>query len=380
MLTLLTWGAVALLAFANGANDNFKGVATLFGSGTTNYRRALWWGTWTTLSGSVFSIHFAGVLLKRFSGKGLIADAALADPRFAVSVVAAAGLTVLSATRLGLPISTTHALVGAMAGTALAGTAPVSWDGLGQKFLAPLIASPLAALVVTASIYFTLRRFSTPIGLRRNSCVCIGQAVPECSAVLATASAMGALPDLGPPARLAVTYGMEPKCRERFVGATLGLSAERLLNASHFLSAGVVGFARGLNDTPKIAALLLIAPAAETDVSLLICGLIIAAGGIISARRVAETMSHRITTMNPGQGFIANLVTGVLVIGASRFGLPVSTTHVSCGSLFGIGLSRGPARRGLITQVLTAWVATLPLALSLGWVIHRLLLLPWGQE
>ena len=66
-------------------------------------------------------------------------------------------------------------------------------------------------------------------------------------------------------------------------------------------------------------------------------GLVMAWGGLTSARRVAETMSHRVTQMNPGQGFTANIITSVLVIGASRFGMPVSTTHVSCGSLFGIG-------------------------------------------
>ena len=63
----------------------------------------------------------------------------------------------------------------------------------------------------------------------------------------------------------------------------------------------------------------------------------IAAGGVLAARRVAETMSKRITKMNPGQGATSNFVTAAIVLGASRLGLPVSTTHVSCGTIIGIG-------------------------------------------
>jgi len=99
------------LAYANGANDNFKGVATLLGSGTTDRRRALIWATVTTLLGSMCAIWLAGELLARFSGKGIVPDSLTANPEFATAVAIGAGLTVLLATRLGMPISTTHSLV-----------------------------------------------------------------------------------------------------------------------------------------------------------------------------------------------------------------------------------------------------------------------------
>ena len=85
-----------------------------------------------------------------------------------------------------------------------------------------------------------------------------------------------------------------------------------------------------------------------------------AVGGLLSARRVAETMSRKITRLNPGQGFTANLVTAFMVTVASRLGLPVSTTHVSVGALFGIGLVNGTARRKTVLSILVAWVTTLP--------------------
>jgi PiT family inorganic phosphate transporter len=77
--------------------------------------------------------------------------------------------------------------------------------------------------------------------------------------------------------------------------------------------------------------------------------------------------------MNHGQGFSANLVTATLVLLASRLGLPVSTTHVSCGGLFGIGAVTGQARWKVIATVLLAWVVTLPVATVLGALAAALL-------
>jgi PiT family inorganic phosphate transporter len=91
-----------------------------------------------------------------------------------------------------------------------------------------------------------------------------------------------------------------------------------------------------------------------------------AVGGLLNARRVAETMSRKITRMSPGQGLTANLVTSLLVTVASRFGLPVSTTHVSVGALFGIGTVNGTARWRTVLTILLAWGTTLPLGAALA--------------
>ena len=136
----------------------------------------------------------------------------------------------------------------------------------------------------------------------------------------------------------------------------------------HYLSGGAVGFARGLNDTPKMVALLMAGEAVHPNIGLLLVAVAMALGGVLSARMVAETMSRKITRLNPGQGLTANLITAFMVTAASQLGLPVSTTHVSVGSLFGIGLVNGTARRNTILSILLAWVTTLPTAavLSLG--------------
>ncbi len=94
-----------------------------------------------------------------------------------------------------------------------------------------------------------------------------------------------------------------------------------------------------------------------------------AIGGLLGARRVAVTMSDRIVEMNHGQGFTANLVTAFLVTVASRLGIPVSTTHVSCGSLFGLGAVTGTARWEMILGITLAWVVTLSVAALLAAVV-----------
>src|SRR5205085_4348248 len=111
--------AVLFLAYSNGANDNFKGVATLFGSGTCTYRRALAWATLTTLAGSLLALYLAGGLVESFKGKGLVPDAVTRQPAFLLAVSLGAALTVLLATRIGMPVSTTHALTGGLVGAGL---------------------------------------------------------------------------------------------------------------------------------------------------------------------------------------------------------------------------------------------------------------------
>jgi PiT family inorganic phosphate transporter len=348
------------LAYANGANDNFKGVATLFGSGTTDYRKALLWATATTFLGSLVAVVFAGALLENFSGKGLVNDELAASAGYGAAVALAAGLTVLIATRLGLPVSTTHGLVGALVGAGWAAGSHVNLVKLGGGFFLPLLASPLLALGTTVVLYPLMRFARKAIGITDETCFCIGAETVEVVPVLGHAAALQRIE------QLTATMGTTVECRRRYRGRVLGLEAESLVDRLHYLSAGIVSFARGLNDTPKIAALLLLAPGLGMFGSVLIIGMAIAFGGLFGARRVAETMSKKITPMNAGQGLAGNLATGLIVVGASHFGMPVSTTHVSCGSLFGIGTLTGQANLRTIGAILLAWITTLPLGVALG--------------
>ncbi|MEE9230824.1 MAG: inorganic phosphate transporter [Acidobacteriota bacterium] len=351
-----------LLAYANGANDNFKGVATLLGSATTSYRRALVWATITTLAGSMTALIVARGLLAAFSGKGLVPPQLVADPRFSMAVALAAGVTVLLATRFGFPISTTHALIGGLIGAGtLASPTGINLTTLGSGFVLPLLASPFIAILAVLAVYPPLSYLRSRFGIQQETCLCVGTEVV--AVVPATLGAAQAITALTPPT---ISAGTTTTCRVRYQGRFLGISARPALDAAHYLSAGMVGFARGLNDTPKIAALLLAGKMLAPSTAIVGVAVAIGIGGLLSARRVAETMSHRITAMNPGQGFVANIVTGLLVVGASKLGLPVSTTHVSCGSLFGIGAATWQPRWKIFGEILLAWIVTLPVAAILG--------------
>jgi PiT family inorganic phosphate transporter len=365
-MTTLLLATIAFLAWSNGANDNFKGVASLFGSGTTSYRSAISWATATTFAGSVCSIFLAQALLAKFSGKGIVPESLVGAEHFLLAVALGAGLTVILATRLGFPVSTTHGLTGAIIGSGLVAVGDqVAFGALGRQFFLPLILSPVLAMAIGAGLYAAFHYARLRSGITKESCVCVGAevqalALPETGALMAK------------PA-LVLAVDSKKSCSGRYAGTYFGLDCQRAMDVMHFLSAGVVSFARGLNDTPKIAALLLVVPALDIRSGLVLVAITMAIGGLLGARRVAETMSHKITAMNHGQGFSANLTTGVLVILASVWGLPVSTTHVSVGALYGIGVTTGQADSRVMSGILLSWVLTLPCAGLLSAAAYALL-------
>lgn len=316
LLLILIVLAVGVVAYTNGANANFKGVASLYGSGTTSYRTAVNWAALTTAAGCAAAMWMGSSMVKVFSGKGLVPEALIAQPMFLLTVAAGAGATGFLANRLGFPVSTTHMLTGALLGAGwMADDGAVNVARLWESFLKPLLLSPVIAVVAGGVLYLLLK-----------------------------------------VVRLAPSH------------------RTRTLDTLHFLSAGAVSFARGLNDTPKMAALLLGVVWLEGNLGMIFIAVAMAAGGLISARAVADTLAHKITDMNPGEGFSANLATALLVTTASLHGLPVSTTHVSVGALLGIGISTGQTKWRTVIPVLLAWIITLPcsalMAAAIGWMLR----------
>lgn len=375
LIAALLFLATLFVAYANGANDNFKGVATLFGASTATYRGAIALATAATFAGALCSVYLAEALVHAFSGKGLVPDAVAASPEFLLAVAAGAGATVILATLLGLPISTTHALTGGLAGAGLvaAGTL-LNLAHLGSGFFLPLVLGPVLALLLTVPLYRSLHALSGRLGIRRESCICVGvqQFIPVRQMQYSTALGQYTLPAPA-PGGVALTVGTKSECVEKYGGRLFGVSLQSFVDGVHYLSACMVSFARGLNDTPKIVGLLLVVEALRIELGMLAIATAMALGGLLNARKVAVTMSRKIARMNDGQALTANLVTGLLVILASRYGLPVSTTHVSVGAIGGIGLANGSAARGVIGGILAAWVLTLPIATVLAALSYGLL-------
>ena len=372
IINALLIGTVLLLAYTNGANDNFKGVATLYGSASTTYRKALIWATLATLAGGLLSIVLAHGLIETFSGTGLV-DTTAFTPDMLAAISAAAAVTIFLATNLGMPTSTTHALTGALVGVGLvASPAGIHWDTLLTKFAQPLLLSPILAIGAAAIIYLFLHQLRRTMGIRGQTCVCIGREAPAPVTIMADGTALVSMSNGETPMTMSIDE--TNRCVERYDGQYFGVNAQTAVDVAHWISSGAVCFARAVNDTPKIAALLLASGAGlahgNTSSVLMLVTAAVVIGGLVQSRKVAETMSLNITQLNTGQGLTANLVTAALVLGASHFGVPVSTTHVSCGSLFGISAVNGRRNWSTISGILFTWVTTLPVGLALGMLFY----------
>lgn len=345
IITMASW-----LGFNNGANDNFKGFATTWGSGTLTYRQAILLATVATVAGSLTSILLAGTLLHAFSGAGLVADTLITAPSFILSVATGAAITIFIATRWGLPVSTTHALLGALMGAGLTqGMQGVHAHQLLHSFIAPLLFSPVVAAMLS---WVIVRRSVT--SLPAQDCICVQTNNPCSVTPEGNLSLKQTLP------MVSLVIDTQTHCaREQY---PLQLSHPAMMDRLHVGSALAICYARGVNDTPKLAALLVAGKLLSVPMATVMIGVLMGLGGLIMARRVAETMSLRVSQMQPSQGLKANLVTAGLVLFASKWGLPVSTTHVAVGSIAGAGAGSGSLNRTTLRNILLSWVATLPLA------------------
>src|SRR5687768_16995045 len=177
------------LAYSNGANDNFKGVATLYGSGTTSFRRAQLWAALTTLLGSLLAVFVASKLVTVFSGKGLVPPELAGTPPLLISVAAGSAITILLATRLGLPTSTTHALTGGLVGVALLAARGIEWQLLLNNFVQPLLVSPFIAIALAIILNSLIKQIAGAGNINNtngnDACLCVESDEARC---LATAN------------------------------------------------------------------------------------------------------------------------------------------------------------------------------------------------
>lgn len=344
METLLIFGFTALLAYVNGANDIGKPVASLAGSNVAEAGHAVLWGTVWTVLGGLASILWGGAMVQTFAN-GLLGGAS-AGFALVLAVVGGAMLWVLAANRLSLPVSTTHALLGSTVGAALIsqGTQGLDFSVLANKALAPLLLSPLIAIAMCWCLLLAARWVSSKVPAWRPGC-CPHEDWQRDPFVCA-----------------ADTRQSSPLARRLWIGL-------------HWLSSGITSFARALNDTPKIAAFLILALTfAPSGLSLsppsVIAAVTVAMGlgSLIGGYRVLSLLSNGITRLDHRTGLFANASTAALVLAASPLGLPVSTTHVATGSLMGVRLAQDAAPNGAdaLKMVLLGWVVTFPSAAVLS--------------
>jgi PiT family inorganic phosphate transporter len=336
---LLVLVLVLALAFANGANDVPKGIATLTGAGVARPRTALLWGIATTAVGCLLSLQFSKKMTALFSN-GIVS--ARPTPAFAAAVLIGTVAWVALATLRTLPVSTTHALTGALLGAGtLFAAGSVHWDTLLVKVVEPLLISVLVAYVVSVLLALVAR------GIAKLA------KVPEADALTDDPAAAPEVttPEVTTPAVVA------PR------------ASDRVLAVAHWLTSGLTGLARGLNDTPKIVAVGAFALLSGVTPTMVAIGVAaaMALGGYLVGARLVTRLGTGVVRMSHTEGFTANLTTAVLVgLGAFQ-GLPMSTTHVSVGAIAGsAGVDAGRISGRTVRDFAIAWLVTPPFAAAVA--------------
>lgn len=298
-----------LLAFANGANDVGKSVASLMIPKTPGSRLNHWpllWGGLFSGLGSLSAILIAGRLFSVFTPQTILSTSF--DSTFVLSIVIAATIWVLMATLIRLPVSTTHSILGAtvVLGIYLFGFSGLHWDFLAIRVVLPLAGGPIAALV---GVYIFEKLIKRPSTQKEST------TVPKWARI------------------------------------------------SHWGSAAATAFARGINDAPKMAVLgvffLIAYPVDKLWISYSLVALAVVIGSLLLGHRVAATLTRRMIPMDHGQRLRAGLATAALVSAGAVLGAPLSTTHMHSGATAGVSGLKESIRSALRGMVLP-WLVTLP--------------------
>ena len=390
----------ALLAFyvawAIGANDVANAMGTSVGSGALTVGGAIIVAAIFEFAGAFLAGgHVTDTVRKGMLDMSLIGREQLIYGMMAS--LASAGTLLIGATRFGLPISTTHAIVGAIVGfgAVAIGIDAVNWPKVLQISLS-WITSPLLAGVIAFAIFHLIRSTilnkSNPVHQIRKygpaffffvffiiGLVTLFKGLKHINLdldlmeALAGSVALGLIGSgIGAFFIRRVQIG-EADPDHRFD------QVERIFVVLQILTACAIAFAHGSNDVANaigpLAAIVnavenvdLTAKAPVAPWMLAIGGLGIVIGLATWGYRVMETVGKKITELTPSRGFAAQLAAASTIVLASRLGIPISTTHTLVGAVLGVGLARGITALDLrvVGNILASWIATLPIAAALS--------------
>ena len=402
-------GIVGLYMAANiGANDLANAMGTSVGSGALTLNQAVVISIVANLLGAVLAGgHVSNTISKGMINPDLLAGA---PDKFMLGMFAAllaGGIWVHLATVLGLPVSTTHSIVGAVVGFGIlsVGFGAISW-GKVIAIAVSWIVSPIAGAVFAGAIYYLIRQRilesdSPEIVAMRWAPYLIGFVLVVIILSFIFKGLKNLHLDLGFSHALLIAL----PCGA-VGGAVGGLWLKSLLHRwegqkdtqcftsplqaffayLQVLTASYVAFAHGANDVANavgpLAAIFSVvktksvAMLVEVPIWMLAIGGVAVGGGLLAfGTRVMETIGGKITEMTPVRGFCAQFGAATTILVCSRLGLPVSTTHVLVGAVVGVGFMRGMGflDMRLLRNIGSSWVITLPFTMVLAIVLYKLL-------
>ncbi len=386
------------MAWAIGANDVANAMGTSVGSGALTIGRAIIVAGCLEFAGA----FLAGGHVTDTVRKGMLdMDLLGARPEFLLygmlAALASAGTLLLVATRYGLPVSTTHSIVGAIVGFGAVGLGyeAVAWGKVAQIafswLTSPVIGGLLAYLIFQLIRGLILDRERPMENARRYGPVFYFYVFFIIGMLTLFKGLKNLKLDFDLPEALLLSIGLG------LIGSGLGWLAirrvragpgeadsrfrrvERVFVVLQILTACAVAFAHGSNDVanaigPLAAVVHVVQDMDVTGKSpvepwmLGVGGIGIVIGLATWGYRVMETVGKKITELTPSRGFAAELGAATTIVVASRLGIPVSTTHVLVGAVLGVGLARGIGVLDMrvVGRILVSWVVTLPIAALLS--------------
>jgi PiT family inorganic phosphate transporter len=339
-LFLLVLLAALVFEYINGFHDAANAIATVVSTKVLTPRMAITMAAICDLGGAFFGTAVATTV-----GKGLV-DTNVVTMATVLAALIGAIIWGIFTWWLGLPSSSSHALVGGLCGAALASAhgnwAVLKWSsGLWPKVVLPMITSPVLGFIggmILMTLLTIILRKVTP---RR-----VGQVFGKLQ--LASAAFMG------------LSHGRNDAQKTMGV-ITLALFTGTAAGAFDHLPA----WANFLHTSEFIVPKWVI----------LLCAVTMAAGTSSGGWRIIRTMGHKMVKLQPVHGFAAETTAAMVIQGASSLGVPVSTTHVISSSIMGVGATKriGAVKWGLVGRIVWAWVLTLPVTGVLGYVFFHLL-------
>ncbi|MDP5306590.1 inorganic phosphate transporter [Paracoccus spongiarum] len=394
------------LGLAIGSNDVANSLGPAVGAGAIGLLPGLVLVALAEIAGASLA---GGAVTERLA-RGILDVGALtgggAAPLVMLSALVGAAVWITTASGAGMPVSTSHSIVGGIAGSGLAalGAGAIDWPSL-ALITSTWVITPLASALLAAAVVIFLRLKVLDVPDRAAAALfwlppLVGLTAGLFAAYLALLARdhidrVMILPS-GLAAALAGGLMMRVMVRTELAASGGEPSSKRLFRPPLLVAVTIMGFAHGANDVGNIAGPLTVILAGRLEIGaalvpvtvLLVGAVAIALGTLLFGRRLVVMVGSGITRLNASRAFCVAVATAATVLTASAFGLPVSTTHVAVGGVFGVGFAREwldrrgdhdrsplPAaetrrrmliRRSHVATIMAAWLVTVPLTALIG--------------
>ena len=392
-LLIFTFLIGLFMAFAIGANDVANGMATAVGAKAITPKQAALLASVLEFSGAAMF----GATVTKTIASGIISTTHIQNPNYiiygALSALLAAGVWVMVATYFGMPVSTTHSIIGGMIGFGLVsgGVKVVYWSKLISIVLSwvisPIAGGVLAFLVFKLITVTILHRPSPLKAAKKVAPLLIGL-------TLFLISFLFSLTTLKVPYGKSIMYGSILFVISALISWALIMkyasknsneydAVESIFKRVQVMTSSYVCFSHGANDVanavgPIALVLTILRTGNSTNVVevpryvLFLGGIGISVGVLVYGYRVMQTLGHNITEINNTRGFSIDFSTATTVLLSSIFGFPISTTHTVVGAVTGVGLARGieVVNISILKDILVSWFITVPFSMGVSAIFY----------